>query len=67
MTQADCLKALGCPQSSMSDVETGSRRIDIVQLRDLCQILGVDLTDLIKEFERLLGKGLRQFFAETEH
>ncbi len=55
LTQADCSSALGRPQSFMSDVETGSRRLDIVQLRDLCKVLGIDLTDLIKEFENSLS------------
>lgn len=34
MTQAKCSAALGRPQSFMSDVERGVRRIDTVQLRD---------------------------------
>lgn len=54
LTQVACSKALGRPQSFMSDVETGSRRLDIVQLRDLCKVLGVELTNLIEEFENSL-------------
>ncbi|RFD29211.1 transcriptional regulator [Pseudomonas sp. GL93] len=54
MTQADCSKALERPQSFMSDVETGSRRLDIVQLRDLCKVLGIELIELIEEFENSL-------------
>jgi transcriptional regulator with XRE-family HTH domain len=55
LTQVECSKALERPQSFMSDVETGSRRLDIVQLRDLCKVLGVDLQDLIIEFEKSLS------------
>ena len=36
----------------MSDVESGTRRLDIVQLRDLCKVLGIGLQDLIAEFEK---------------
>lgn len=54
LTQVACSKALGRPQSFMSDVETGSRRLDIVQLRDLCNVLGIDFQDLIAEFEKSL-------------
>jgi transcriptional regulator with XRE-family HTH domain len=54
LTQVACSTALGRPQSFMSDVETGSRRLDVVQLRDLCKVLGIELTDLIKEFEHSL-------------
>lgn len=55
LTQVECSKALGRPQSFMSDVESGTRRLDIVQLRDLCAVLGVGLQDLIAEFEKSLS------------
>ncbi|WP_209983146.1 MULTISPECIES: helix-turn-helix domain-containing protein [Pseudomonas] len=56
LTQVECSKALERPQSFMSDVETGSRRLDIIQLRDLCNVLGIDLQDLIRDFESCLKK-----------
>lgn len=55
LTQVQCSKALGRPQSFMSDVESGTRRLDIVQLRDLCEVLGIGLQDLIAEFEKSLS------------
>lgn len=55
LTQVQCSKALGRPQSFMSDVESGTRRLDIVQLRDLCEVLGIGLQDLIAEFEQSLS------------
>jgi transcriptional regulator with XRE-family HTH domain len=54
LTQVQCSKALERPQSFMSDVESGTRRLDIVQLRDLCKVLGVGLAELVEEFENLL-------------
>lgn len=57
LTQVQCSQALSRPQSFMSDVESGTRRLDIVQLRDLCKVLGISLTDLIKEFEKSLSGG----------
>jgi len=54
LTQVQCSKALGRPQSFMSDVESGTRRLDVVQLRDLCKVLGINLTGLIIELEGLL-------------
>lgn len=54
MTQAQCSAALGRPQSFMSDVERGVRRLDMVQLRDLCQVLGSDLISFTKSFEQAL-------------
>ncbi|MNG22747.1 Helix-turn-helix domain protein [compost metagenome] len=54
LTQVECSTALSRPQSFMSDVESGTRRLDIVQLRDLCKVLRIGLTDLIAEFEKSL-------------
>ena len=57
MTQAQCSAALGRPQSFMSDVERGVRRLDIVQLRDLCLVLKTDLSSFSKTYEQALNKG----------
>ena len=54
LTQAECSAALNRPQSFVSDVERGTRRLDIVQLRDLCAVLKTDLIDFIARFEREL-------------
>ena len=56
MTQAQCSAALGRPQSFMSDVERGVRRLDMVQLRDLCQVLGSDLIGFTQSFEHALSR-----------
>ncbi|AYC30975.1 XRE family transcriptional regulator [Pseudomonas cavernae] len=55
LTQAQCSAALGRPQSFMSDVERGVRRLDIVQLRDLCLVLGMDLASFSRAYEQALG------------
>jgi transcriptional regulator with XRE-family HTH domain len=51
LTQVQCSTALGRPQSFMSDVERGVRRLDIIQIYDLCAVLGCDVIDLIKDFK----------------
>lgn len=51
LTQTQCSEALGKPQSFMSDVEKGTRRLDVIQLRDLCQKFGVELSEVIQELE----------------
>lgn len=56
LTQVQCSKALGRPQSFMSDVESGTRRLDVVQVRDLCKVLGITLTKLAIELEELLAE-----------
>ncbi|EMR46727.1 MULTISPECIES: helix-turn-helix domain-containing protein [Pseudomonas putida group] len=50
LTQAQCSTALGRPQSFMSDIERGIRRLDIVQMLDLCDVLGCDFVELMKDF-----------------
>lgn len=54
LTQVECSKALNRPQSFMSDVENGTRRLDIVQLRDLCKVLGISLPELVEELENAI-------------
>lgn len=55
LTQAQCSRALNRPQSFMSDVENGTRRLDIVQLRDLCAVLGISLSELVQELEETIA------------
>jgi transcriptional regulator with XRE-family HTH domain len=55
LTQSECSAALGRPQSFISDVEKGSRRLDLVQLRDLCAVLGYALPEFVNEYEKALA------------
>lgn len=57
LTQAQCSEALGRSQSFVSDVERGLRRLDVIQLRDLCQVLGIPLVDFVTDFESKLQPG----------
>ena len=52
ITQAQCSEALSRPQSFMSDVERGTRRLDVVQLRDLCGVLKTDLVAFVTKLEK---------------
>ena len=58
LTQAQFAQALERPQSFASDIERGMRRIDLVQLRDICHALGMGLVDFVERFEaELSSKG----------
>ncbi len=58
LTQDDFAKALDRPQSFVSDVERGLRRLDLIQLRDICQVLGISLSSFVQRFEdELVGNG----------
>jgi len=49
ITQKKLSEALGKPQSYISKYETGERRIDIIELIDICNELGLPFHDLIKD------------------
>jgi transcriptional regulator with XRE-family HTH domain len=58
LTQLQCTQMLGRPQSFMSDVEKGSRRLDLVQLRELLQLLGTDLLSFTQRYEAALANAI---------
>jgi hypothetical protein len=38
----------------VSGIERGSRRLDLIQLRDICAIFGITLVEFVERFERAL-------------
>lgn len=62
LTQLQFAEALGRPQSFASDIERGLRRLDLVQLRDICHVLNLHLIEFVTRFEDELGlsKGASQ-------
>ena len=55
LTQVGLSVALGRPQSYVSDVERGERRMDLLQLRDFCAACGSSLKAFVIKFERELA------------
>ena len=51
MTQTILAKKLGLTQSFVSKIEKGDRRLDIVQLRTLCQTFGIKLLEFVRLLE----------------
>jgi len=51
LTQTDVASRLGKPQSYVSKYEGGERRLDLIELSDLCKALGITLTGLVDAFE----------------
>jgi transcriptional regulator with XRE-family HTH domain len=49
-TQADVAKTLGLPQSYVSKIETGERRMDFVETAAFCDAIGIDLAVFAKLF-----------------
>ncbi|HDY75709.1 MAG TPA: XRE family transcriptional regulator [Candidatus Marinimicrobia bacterium] len=51
LSQMDVAGRLGKPQSFVSKYESGERRLDLPELREVSQALGISLGELVKRFE----------------
>jgi len=54
LTQKDVAHRLKQPQSFVSKYESGERRLDILELRAVCEAIGVPLSEFIKRLEQAL-------------
>lgn len=54
LRQADVANRMKAPQSMVSKYELGERRLDVLELRDVCSALGLSLTDFVRELEMRL-------------
>lgn len=53
--QEELAAELGVVQNFVSNVERGVRRIDVIELRDVCLALGTDLVSFCKALEQQLA------------
>ncbi len=49
LSQADLAKKLGRYQSVVSSIESGGRRVDVVELLDIAEVIGLDVHALIDD------------------
>lgn len=54
LAQRELSKRLGKPQSFVSRYESGQRRLDLLELRQICRALGISLGAFVERFERSL-------------
>lgn len=54
LTQTQLAEKIGADQTFISKIETGERRIDILELRVICSALGISLLDFVKNLETKL-------------
>lgn len=54
LTQVELSEVLAMPQSFVSKYETGERRLDVVEVRAVCEALGTTLPSFVKQFESRL-------------
>ena len=63
LRQEDLAKKLRRPQSFVSKYEIGQRRLDLVELRDICKALGIPLVEFVRQFEQSLKPRARSHRA----
>lgn len=51
LTQQSLADRLGVAQSFVSKYESGERRLDIIELQDVCKAIGISLTSVVRRFE----------------
>lgn len=56
LTQDMLAERLGQTQSFVSKCERGERRLDIVELREFCQAMDINLERFVRDFERGLDR-----------
>jgi len=55
LTQVELADRLGQPQSFVSKYESGERRLDLIELRQICKEVGVSLEEFIRRLEVYLS------------
>jgi transcriptional regulator with XRE-family HTH domain len=57
LRQADLAAQLGVNQTFVSKYERGERRLDLIELRQVCSALGTDLVEFVRQFEKSITLG----------
>lgn len=52
LTQSELASRLGTDQTFVSKYESGERRLDILELREVCQVIGIDFVAFIRSLDK---------------
>lgn len=52
VTQSQLADLLDVNQAFVSEIETCDRRLDIIELHHICQVLGISFVDFIQEVDK---------------
>lgn len=54
LTQTQLAERLGTLQSRITDYERGVRRLDLMELKQVCEAVGITLPEFVRRFEEML-------------
>ncbi|PIP36480.1 MAG: transcriptional regulator [Desulfobacterales bacterium CG07_land_8_20_14_0_80_52_14] len=54
LTQEQLAERLSVPQSFVSKYESGERKLDLIELRNICRALGISLLSFVRQFDESL-------------
>ena len=54
--QIELAEKLGVPQSFVSKYESGDRQLDILELRQVCQAVGISMQEFMRKLEDSLNE-----------
>lgn len=60
LLQREIAERLRTPQSFVSKYESGERRIDLPELRRICDVLNTSCDEVVRRYEKLLNQGRRR-------
>ena len=56
VTQVELAGKLGVPQSFVSKYESGERQLDVLELRQICQFIGISFDNFVRQLEEKLNE-----------
>ena len=52
LTQSELASRLGTDQTFVSKYESGERRLDILELREVCRAIGIDFVNFVRKLDQ---------------
>jgi transcriptional regulator with XRE-family HTH domain len=56
VTQVELAEKLGVPQSFVSKYESGERQLDILELRQICRLVGISFDNFVLQLEEKINE-----------